>query len=157
MTNELFKCQEDVKALRTQVKEAQGEMKKAQAAADQALLQAQAAVAAATQRSQSNGAGEHHEGTLSADAATKVIQTNLGGLRGCYERGLKRNPNLQFVSRINARFAVKNSGGAINVDFSPHSDHEMERCMAQAIGRWRFPSFSGDPVQIDYPVSLVVK
>src|SRR2546429_507700 len=80
-------------------------------------------------------------GNLPPDAVVKVFKNSAGALRACYEHGLKRNPNLQFVNNVNAHFAVKNTGAAINVGFSPHADGEMEKCMAQAIEKWRFPTF----------------
>ena len=44
-----------------------------------------------------------------------------------------------------------------NVGFSPHTDGEMERCMGAVIKKWKFPAFSGDPVQVEAPVNLVAK
>jgi hypothetical protein len=86
-----------------------------------------------------------------------VIKQNSGGLRACYEHALKRKPDLQYVSTVTARFQVKNSGGAMNVTFGPHTDPEMEKCMASTMEKWKFPSFQGDPVSFEQPVNLVAK
>ncbi len=100
---------------------------------------------------------KHMEGNVSPEAVAKVVKQNSGGLRACYEHALKRKPDLQYVSTVTARFSVKNSGGAINVSFNPHTDPEMEKCMASTMGKWKFPSFQGDPVAFEQPVNLVAK
>ena len=73
------------------------------------------------------------------------------------ERGLKRNTSLRYVTSVDVRFTVKNTGVASGISFAPSSDLEMERCMSLAIGRWKFPTFTGDPVQLVAPVHLVAK
>ena len=86
-----------------------------------------------------------------------MLKANSESLRKCYEGGLKRSPALQFVQSVNVHFAVRNTGSATDIAFSPRTDGEMEHCMSNAIGRWRFPMFSGEPVQFEAPVSLVAK
>jgi hypothetical protein len=100
---------------------------------------------------------KHMEGNVPPEAVAKVVKQNSGGLRACYEHALKRKPDLQYVSTVTARFSVKNSGSAINVSFNPHTDPEMEKCMASTMGKWKFPSFQGDPVAFEQPVNLVAK
>jgi hypothetical protein len=45
----------------------------------------------------------------------------------------------------------------MNVRFSPHTDVEMEACMASTMEKWKFPTFEGDPVAFEQPVNLVAK
>jgi hypothetical protein len=52
---------------------------------------------------------------------------------------------------------VRSAGSAVNVRFSPHTDGEMETCMAQKMETWKFPTFEGDPVAFEQPVNLVAK
>jgi len=100
---------------------------------------------------------KHMEGNVPPEAVAKVVKQNSGGLRACYEHALKRKPDLQYVSTVTARFEVKNTGNAINVSFHPHTDGEMEKCMASTMGKWKFPAFQGDPVAFEQPVNLVAK
>jgi hypothetical protein len=100
---------------------------------------------------------KHMEGNVPPEAVAKVVKQNSGGLRACYEHALKRKPDLQYVSTVTARFEVKNTGHAINVSFRPHTDGEMEKCMAATMGKWKFPVFQGDPVAFEQPVNLVAR
>jgi hypothetical protein len=152
MADDLVKCQNERLNFKEQLQAAQAELKQLKEAQNPTVKLDPIELRPA------GPAGEKHvEGNLPPEAVMKVFKTNQGALRACYEHGLKRNPNLQYVASVNAKFAVKNTGSAVNVGFSPHADVEMEKCMAQAIGKWKFPSFTGDPVQFDYPVSLVAK
>jgi hypothetical protein len=100
---------------------------------------------------------KHMEGNVSPDAVVKVVRQNSGGLRACYEHALKRKPDLQYVASVTAHFSIRNSGAALGVSFTPHTDQEMERCMAQTMEKWKFPTFQGDPVAFEQPVNLVAK
>jgi hypothetical protein len=99
----------------------------------------------------------HHEGNLSPEAVMKVMKQNAGGFRACYEKALKRKPDLQFIQSVKAKFSIKGSGQATDVAFVPHADKELEACMAAAMEKWKFPEFSGDPVAFEYPISLISK
>jgi hypothetical protein len=99
----------------------------------------------------------HMEGNVKPDAVVKVVKQNSGGLRACYEKALKRKPDLQYVNNVTAKFQIKNSGNAMNVHFAPHTDAEMEQCMASTMEKWKFPTFEGDPVSFEQPVNLVAK
>jgi hypothetical protein len=151
LANDLVTCQNDRSNLKEQLAQAQAELAKLKAATDPTVKVGEALDLAA------NPSKSGKEGNLPPAAVIKVFKQNQGGLKACYDKGLKRNPNLQYVAALNAHFAVKNSGNAVNVGFSPHADGEMEHCMASTIAKWRFPTFSGDPVQFDYPVNLVAK
>jgi len=97
------------------------------------------------------------EGNIAPDAVIKVVKQNSGGLRACYEKALKRKPDLQYVSAVTARFQIVNTGQAQGVTFAPHTDAEMEKCMASTMEKWKFPTFQGDPVAFEQPVNLVAK
>ena len=152
LAGDLVACQNDRSTLKEQLRDAQARLKKAEDAASTIVK-----IDPPLELKAQPPTEKHLEGNLPPDAVVKVFKANQGGLRACYEKGLKRNPNLQYVSNVNAHFAVRNTGNAIGVSFTPHADVEMEKCMAQTIGRWHFPSFTGDPVQFDYPVSLVAR
>ena len=151
MASDLVACQNDRSTLKEQLAAAQAELAKLKAANDPTVHVQDPLTLNA------NPSKTGKEGNLPPEAVIKVFKQNQGGLKACYDKGLKRNPNLQYVAALNAHFAVKNTGNAVNVGFSPHADGEMEHCMASTIAKWHFPTFTGDPVQFDYPVNLVAK
>jgi hypothetical protein len=149
LATDLVQCRNDLTNLKEQLAEAKAQLAKLQEARTVQLepLDLKAA-----------GAGvKHMEGNIAPEAVIKVVRQNSGGLRACYEKALKRKPDLQYVSAVTARFEVENTGTARGVNFSPHTDQEMEHCMAQTMEKWKFPSFQGDPVAFEQPVNLVAK
>ena len=149
LASDLVQCQNDRTALKEKLGDVQTELKKVKAENDP--TQHLDAINAAP------GEVQHHEGNLPPQAVMKVLKANAASLRACYERGLKRQPELRYVSTVNVHFSVRNSGNAGDVSYSPRTNAEMEECMSAAIGRWRFPTFSGDPVQFEAPVNLVAR
>jgi hypothetical protein len=149
LASDLVSCKNEQSNLKEQLAEAKAMMAKAQADATVKLE--------AIDIKAANGGVKHMEGNVSPDAVVKVVRQNSSGLRACYEHALKRKPDLQYVSTLTARFSVRNSGSAQDVSFAPHTDAEMERCMASTMTHWKFPSFQGDPVAFEQPVNLVAR
>jgi hypothetical protein len=148
LASDLVQCKNDISSLKDQLAEAKAQLAKAEA--DKKVKLDALAVKA-------GDSAKHVEGNIAPEAVIKVMRQNSGGLRVCYEKALKRKPDLQYVSAVTARFQVRNSGSAASVNFAPHTDSEMEHCMAQTMERWRFPTFQGDPVAFEQPVNLVAK
>lgn len=149
LATDLVQCRNDLSNLKERLAESKAQLIKAQQAKT-CLLEPVDIKAA--------GAGQKHmEGNVSPEAVVKVVRQNSGGLRACYEKALKRKPDLQYVSAVTARFEVQNTGSAKSVVFTPHTDSEMERCMAQTMEKWKFPTFQGDPVAFEQPVNLVAR
>ncbi len=149
LATDLVQCRNDLSNLKDQLAETKAQLLKAQEAK---ICQLEPLDLKAS------GAGQKHmEGNISPDAVIKVVKQNSGGLRACYEKALKRKPDLQYVSAVTARFQVENTGNAKDVVFAPHTDQEMERCMANTMEKWKVPTFQGDPVAFEQPVNLVAK
>lgn len=91
---------------------------------------------------------------LNVDQIRKVT-AQTGGLKMCYERALKRDSNLEHAGRINVtfRFNIHPSGnvGETAVESNTHIDNQLVDCFKQAVGRWRFPQFQGEPIPVDNP------
>jgi hypothetical protein len=149
LATELVGCKNEQSNLKEQLAELRAQLAKAQSDALVKLEPVDVKAGA-------NGV-KHMEGNVSPDAVVKVVRQNSSGLRACYEHALKRKPDLQYVSSVTARFSVRNSGSAQDVTFAPHTDQEMERCMASTMTHWKFPSFQGDPVAFEQPVNLVAR
>jgi hypothetical protein len=149
LATDLVQCRNDLSNLKEQLAEAKAQLTKAQEAKT-CLLEPIDLKAA-------NAGQKHMEGNIAPDAVIKVVKQNSGGLRACYEKALKRKPDLQFVSSVTAHFQIVNTGNAQGVSFTPHTDPEMEKCMAGTMEKWKFPTFQGDPVMFEQPVNLVAK
>jgi hypothetical protein len=149
LATDLVQCRNDLSNLKEQLAESKAQLTKAQEAKT-CLLEPIDLKAA-------NAGQKHMEGNIAPDAVIKVVKQNSGGLRACYEKALKRKPDLQYVSSVTARFQIANTGQAQGVTFAPHTDGEMEHCMAATMEKWKFPTFQGDPVAFEQPVNLVAK
>ena len=149
LATDLVQCRNDLSNLKEQLAESKAQLQKAQEAKTCLLppLDLKAA----------NAGQKHMEGNIAPDAVIKVVKQNSGGLCACYEKALKRKPDLQYVSSVTARFQIVNTGQAQGVTFAPHTDAEMEHCMAATMEKWKFPTFQGDPVAFEQPVNLVAK
>jgi hypothetical protein len=147
LATDLVQCRNDLSNLKEQLAEAKAQLAKLQQAHTVALEPVDLKAAG----------GKHMEGNISPEAVIKVVRQNSGGLRFCYEKALKRKPDLQYVSSVTAHFQVENVGAARGVSFTPHTDQEMEKCMASTMEKWKFPSFQGDAVAFEQPVNLVAK
>ena len=92
---------------------------------------------------------------LPLDQVQKIIRQNTGGLKNCYERALKRDSGLQVSPiRVTFRFYIHPTGqtGEASLSTDTHIDQQLVECFKQAIGRWRFPSFGGQPMPIELPL-----
>lgn len=149
LASDLVQCRNDLSNLKDQLAEAKAQLAKVQAAHTVSLDPVDVKAAPA--------GGKHVEGNVAPEAVIKVVRQNAGGLRACYEKALKRKPDLQYVSTVTAHFSVESTGVARGVSFSPHTEAEMEKCMASTMEKWKFPTFQGDPVAFEQPVNLVAK
>jgi hypothetical protein len=152
LATDLVQCKNDLLQLKEQLAQAKSDLLKAQQASTVKLEPVDVKVGGNTPP---KPAGK--EGNVSPDAVAKVVKLNASGFRQCYEKALKRKPDLQYVSAVTARFAVRNTGNAQNVSFSPHTDGDMEKCMSSLMEKWKFPTFEGDPVAFEVPVNLVAR
>jgi hypothetical protein len=93
---------------------------------------------------------------LDPAAASKVVFQGSQALRQCYERALKRNPDLQYQAGIGVTLAVtvRPQGSVDDVEVKPSVDGEMTTCIRTAAMRWKFPAFAGDAVTIEQKLTL---
>ncbi len=155
LVNDLVQCQNERSQFKQDLQAAQAEAKRLKEASAPPV---NALGGVALQAGQ--GGGGTSDVNLSAAqmaAVQKVIVSNGSTLVDCYEKGLKRNPNLRTVDHVTARFTLKNTGNATNVIFAPHVEAEMEKCMAGRFARWKFPTFPSGEALIELPVNLLAK
>jgi hypothetical protein len=91
------------------------------------------------------------DGTLDASIVAKEVRKRLGAVRTCYERSLKRNP--QLAGKITICVSIAPTGGVseAHVDNDTMGDNEVGSCIVDNVKRWRFPAPEGGSVEVCYP------
>jgi hypothetical protein len=154
LASDLVSCKNELSTLKEQLAEAKAALTKAQTELSSATTKQLDPIDV---KANPNTGEKHMEGNINPEAVVKVVRQNSGAFRACYEKALKRKPDLQYVSAVKARFQIRNTGTAFGVTFAPRTDSEMEGCMAGAMEKWKFPAFQGDPVAFEQPVNLVAR
>ena len=89
-------------------------------------------------------------GTLSADAVRRTVGRAIGGIKGCYERALRRNPTLG--GRVSIRFTIGGGGRVVSASASNNTiSPEVGNCIVARIRSLRFPPPEGGNVTFSYP------
>ncbi len=156
LASDLVQCQNERSQFKQDLQAAQAELKRAKEASAPPVNQL-GTVALQAGASGGGGAPDVNLTPAQMSGVQKVIVSNGATLVDCYEKALKRNPNLRTVDHVTARFTLKNTGSAGTVVFAPHIDAEMEKCMAGKFQRWKFPTFSSGEALIELPVNLLAK
>ncbi|RME27495.1 MAG: hypothetical protein D6806_04560, partial [Deltaproteobacteria bacterium] len=84
----------------------------------------------------------------------KRIRRRLGGIKHCYEKRLKRNPQLK--GKVVIRFVIHPGGKVISVEVVENTtgDPEVASCIAARIRAIRFPPTDGGETAVTYPFIL---
>ena len=89
-------------------------------------------------------------GTLSADAVRRTVGRAIGGIKGCYERALRRNPTLG--GRVSIRFTIGGGGRVVSASASNNTiSPDVGSCIVARIRSLRFPPPEGGNVTFSYP------
>jgi hypothetical protein len=91
------------------------------------------------------------DGELDMNIVVKEVRQRIGAIKACYERALKRNPNLS--GKILIRWTITPAGTVtgIDVDQDTLGDSEVANCIKSLIRGWRFPAPAGGSVEVSYP------
>jgi hypothetical protein len=91
------------------------------------------------------------DGELDPSLVSKEVRARLGAIKACYERALKRNPNLS--GKIKVRWTITAAGtvSAVEIEEDSLGDSEVSSCIRGLVLRWRFPAPSGGSVDVVYP------
>ncbi|MBN2575129.1 MAG: AgmX/PglI C-terminal domain-containing protein [Deltaproteobacteria bacterium] len=91
------------------------------------------------------------DGELDPSLVSKEVRTRIGAIKACYERALKRNPNLS--GKIKVRWTITAAGtvSVVEIDEDTMGDAEVVACIKGLVRRWRFPAPSGGSVEVVYP------
>jgi len=91
-------------------------------------------------------------GHLAPELIQRVVRQNFGRFRGCYELGLRGNPNL--TGRITTRFIIDREGAVSNATNggSDLPDSKVVGCVVSAFYGVSFPAPKDGIVRVSYPI-----
>ncbi len=91
------------------------------------------------------------DGTLDSDAIARVVRARIRMVQDCYERELKRNP--QLSGKIEIEFTIGENGTVEDARVSNNrmGSDGVGACIVGRIRRWRFPRPKGGSVTVNYP------
>jgi hypothetical protein len=156
--DKLLQCRKDTNDLRNEVSLLKRQLATAMAnpgkltLTDPEIIELIASIKGAAVAAAPSGA----KNQLDPNQASKVVMQGAPALRQCYERALKRNPDLQYQAGIGVTLAVtvRPQGSVEDVALSPSVDGEMTSCIRTAAMRWKFPAFAGEVVTIEQKLTL---
>jgi predicted Zn finger-like uncharacterized protein len=90
---------------------------------------------------------------LTPDQVRTKLDENKGALQGCIDEALKKEPNLR-VGRIHIATTIAPSGQvtAARIDKRSVDDAPLGACLKKATRKMVFPSFGGQPFDVDIPI-----
>jgi hypothetical protein len=93
-------------------------------------------------------------GRLPPEAIQRIVRLNFGRFRGCYDRGLLRNPAL--TGRVLTRFVINRNGEVASVadGGSDLPDSAVVSCVVKSFAGLSFPQPEGGIVTVEYPITF---
>jgi TonB family protein len=91
------------------------------------------------------------DGSLDPSLVSKEVRARLGAIKACYDRALKRNPNLSGKVKIRWTITAAGTVAAVEIEEDSMGDAEVSSCIRGLVSRWRFPAPSGGSVDVVYP------
>jgi outer membrane biosynthesis protein TonB len=91
------------------------------------------------------------DGELDPNMVAKEVKSRLGAIKACYERALKRNPNLSGKVVIHWTITQAGTVSGVDVEQDTLGDAEVASCIKSLVARWRFPAPSGGSVDVSFP------
>ena len=94
------------------------------------------------------------QGDLPAEVVKRIIQRELGRLRGCYEDALRRSPGLSGGLRL--AFTINERGNVVSpyIASDAMSDAEVRACVVRAALGMSFPLPSRGSVLVNCPITF---
>ena len=91
------------------------------------------------------------DGELDPAMVAKEVRSRLGAIKACYERALKRNPNLSGKVVIHWTITQAGTVSGVDVEQDTLGDAEVASCIKALVARWRFPAPAGGSVDVSFP------
>ena len=91
------------------------------------------------------------DGELDPNVVANEIRRRKGAIIACYERALKRNPNL--AGKLTLAFTISAIGKVTGaeIDDDKLGDDEVNSCITTIVKTWRFPAPANGEVHFSYP------
>ena len=91
------------------------------------------------------------DGELDPNIVTREVKARMGAIKACYDRALKRNPNIS--GKVSVRWTITGAGtvSGVDIDQDTMGDSEVSSCIKSNIAKWRFPAPSGGSVEVSFP------
>ncbi|WNG39097.1 AgmX/PglI C-terminal domain-containing protein [Archangium violaceum] len=98
-----------------------------------------------------SSAPEVESSEVDRDALARYVKSRLRSIQGCYEKELKRNPNLK--GKVLVRFSIRPTGrtGEIEIEENTLGSDAVASCIRAVIRGWVFPFKPDDDVSVAYP------
>lgn len=96
-------------------------------------------------------------GSIPAKELQKVFRQHSGQTQKCYERALKKNPNL--AGRVFLELTVSRDGSvaAVNAQGDTLQSDQVNGCLEELARGWSFPSPSGGAAEVRKPYTFSPK
>ena len=78
---------------------------------------------------------------------SKVVRRNKRQIQSCYERVLKRNPNLSGKVAVSWRIRPDGGVSSVRIVKDTVKDAELRECIRGKVSRWSFPKTGGGVVR----------
>ncbi len=91
------------------------------------------------------------DGSLDPNLVAKEVKARIGAIKACYERALKRNPNLSGKIVVHWTITAAGTVSGVDIEQDTIGDSEVASCIKGLVARWRFPAPSGGAVEVSYP------
>jgi outer membrane biosynthesis protein TonB len=98
-----------------------------------------------------DAAPEVDSADVDREALARYVKSRLKAIQNCYEKELKRNPNLK--GKVVVRFSIMPSGrtGDIEIEENTLGNDAVGSCIRTVIRGWTFPFKPDDEVPVAYP------
>src|SRR5581483_4600127 len=80
------------------------------------------------------------DGKLDTNNIVREVRARMSAIKLCYERALKRNPNLSGKVVIRWTITAAGTVTGVDVDQDNLNDSEVTGCIKGLVARWRFPA-----------------
>lgn len=93
-------------------------------------------------------------GTIDTRALLKVFNKYEGELKKCYERALKRDPNLAGKISLQVRIEPSGRASTAKVTGTSMRDASMFGCMERSAKSWSYPTPTGGAAVVNKPITF---
>ncbi len=115
-----------------------------------------AARRAPSKSSEDTGLGVEGGATISARQVKQIVTRNMGQMRACYERELKKNASLRGKVVLSWTIGADGVVRRPSVVKNTTRSRALTPCMTRSLKRWRFPK-AKSPFDVEYPFTFKPK